>query len=275
MIGESLHGANLLDIVYGGELPPVGDPSEDFFEASKLHRELIGWQAPGVQLLQRTPELYPVVRRAGRRYASRPGLALPSHPDIEATLPSVLLGRRSAEQFGASELPLEQLAGLLRLSYGVAPGTGDGHELPPLRPTPSAGALNPLDIFVASRRVTGLAAGLHHADLADQRLAQLHDVDLDALAAASMQPDMARDSAAMIVVGASIWRSRVKYAQRALRFALMEAGHLVQNLLLVAEAYGLAARPIGGFCDDEVNEALGLQGVDEFALYLVLVGPRG
>ncbi|MFV0308732.1 MAG: SagB/ThcOx family dehydrogenase [Desertimonas sp.] len=275
MIGESIHGANLVDIVYGGDVPDTGDPAEDYIEASKLHRELIGWEAPGVQMMQRTPELYPIVARAGRRYASRPQLPMPPHPSADHSIEAALQARRSAFDFAPNPITFGELAGVLRLTYGVAPGTGDGTDLPPMRPTPSAGALYPLDLFVAARRVEGIDAGLYHADTAADALAGLHDIDLESLGAASMQPDMAHDAAAVIVVAASIWRSRVKYGPRALRFALMEAGHAVQNMLLIAESYGLAARTIGGFCDDEVNAVLGLQGVDEFAVSLVLVGPRG
>jgi len=272
MITESVHGANLVDIVYGGGVPDLGDPSEEFFEASKLQRELIGWQAPGVRLLQNTPDLYPIVARAGRRFASRPGVSLTPAPRADRQLDDVLRQRRSADAFGDDPMSLSTLSGLLSLSYGVRPGTGEGTAMPPLRPAPSAGALYPLDIYVATQRVDGVRVGLHHADMACERLVHLHDVDLKSLAAASMQPELTASAGAVVVIAASIWRSRVKYSQRALRFALMEAGHVVQNMLLVAESYGLGARALGGFCDDEVNQLVGLQGVDEFALYLVVVG---
>ena len=69
-------------------------------------------------------------------------------------------------------------------------------------------------------------------------------------------------------------RCRVKYGERGYRFCLLEAGHIAQNLLLAASAEGLAALPIGGFIDDELNEMAGLDGVEAAVLYLVLVGGR-
>ena len=69
-------------------------------------------------------------------------------------------------------------------------------------------------------------------------------------------------------------RSSFKYGQRAYRFALLEAGHVAQNLLLAAEGLDLGALPVGGFFDDELNRLLQLDGCQEFVVYLVLMGHR-
>ena len=67
---------------------------------------------------------------------------------------------------------------------------------------------------------------------------------------------------------------KVKYGERGYRFALLECGHIAQNLLLAAEAEGLAAVPIGGFVDDMINDLMGLDGVSEAVVYVVLAGSR-
>ncbi len=43
-------------------------------------------------------------------------------------------------------------------------------------------------------------------------------------------------AAALLVVSAVFWRSRFKYGLRGYRFALLEAGHAVQNAVLAATA---------------------------------------
>lgn len=59
------------------------------------------------------------------------------------------------------------------------------------------------------------------------------------------------------------------------RYCLLEAGHVVQNVLLQAAALGLAGVPVGAFDDGDVLEVVELGG-DHLALYLVPVGaPRG
>jgi SagB-type dehydrogenase family enzyme len=70
------------------------------------------------------------------------------------------------------------------------------------------------------------------------------------------------------------WRSRFKYGLRGYRFALLEAGHVVQNLVLAATALGLPALPLGGWYDRRVDELVGADGLDEATVYVVLLGGR-
>jgi SagB-type dehydrogenase family enzyme len=63
-----------------------------------------------------------------------------------------------------------------------------------------------------------------------------------------------------------------RYGQRGLRFALLEAGHLAQNLVLVATALGWSSITLGGFYDDELAIAAGLDGVSQLPVYLLPMG---
>ena len=72
----------------------------------------------------------------------------------------------------------------------------------------------------------------------------------------------------MIFVAAVFGRTRFKYGVRGYRFALLEAGHVGQNVLLAATALGLGAVPLGGYYDRLTDEFLGLDGVNESTLYI-------
>jgi nitroreductase len=61
---------------------------------------------------------------------------------------------------------------------------------------------------------------------------------------------------------------------RGYRFALLEAGHVVQNLVLAATALGLPALPLGGWYDRRVDALVGADGLDEATVYVVLLGGR-
>lgn len=274
MITDSVHGANLVDVVYG-EVPAPGDPAEDFVEATKIRRDAMSWDAPGVRMLQTTPEMHPIIARAGQRHVSRARTELPAPMKVETSVADALDRRSSADGFADEELTLTELATLLRLAWEPRPGTGPASGTQPRRATPSAGALFPLELWVVVRRVEALEPGLFHVEMADAgnaSLTRISEVDHAALARAALQEEMIDNAAVTIVVSMMPWRSRFKYGHRAVRFALMEAGHLCQTLLLTASAMDLAARPLGGFCDDEVNGTLGFCGVDEVPLYLVPVG---
>ena len=77
---------------------------------------------------------------------------------------------------------------------------------------------------------------------------------------------------AVFVVAAVYRRTVVKYGpDRGERYAHLEAGHAVQNLLLQAAALGLGAVPIGAFDDLALAGVLGLPA-DQAPLYLIPAG---
>ncbi|WP_017608823.1 SagB/ThcOx family dehydrogenase [Nocardiopsis xinjiangensis] len=262
--------SNLVDVVYQSGIPGPDDPAENFFEASKIYPASIPWDVPGVARLERSAEMRQMSTRSTRRYEGRPVLPLPESAPAQASLESVLASRRSADAFDEREVSAGVLSSLLSRSYGVTGSLGE-HSL---RPTPSAGALYPLDIYVLPSRVESLrSGGRYHFDPFEHALTDLGDVDGAALREATNAPNISGVPAVQLVISASFWRSRFKYGQRALRFALTEAGHLVQNLLLLATAHGLACRPIGGFFDARLTEVMvDHNGVDDAPVYAVLIG---
>lgn len=214
--------------------------------------------------------------RTVKEYGDRPTVALPADlPAAAGGLDAALLGRTTARSFGGGEVALAALAKVLRCAYGVT-RDNEGTAFPrPFRAVPSGGALYPLEIYVAARRVDGLDPGLYHYDPEDHSLDVLRPGDAaGALAEHLVQGDLARAAAATLVVSAVFFRSTFKYGDRGYRFVLLEAGHLAQNALLAAEGLGLAAAPVGGYFDRAVDRFLGLDGVDESAVYVLLVGTR-
>ncbi len=80
-------------------------------------------------------------------------------------------------------------------------------------------------------------------------------------------------SAAVLVVSTVYSRITVKYGERGVRYAHMEAGHAAQNVLLMATSLNLGAVPVGAFDDTAVASALELDE-DEQPLYLIPLGRR-
>lgn len=269
---EASHSANLREIVYNTGVPEVSDPSEDYFEASKLTRDGLAWETPGIPLLLQSPELQKMSGRASRRYTSRPFTELGEPEPLPGGLDSLLRSRRSCPQFGGGKLSLNSIHQILHHSYGAYP-VDNGHQT--RRNVPSGGALYPLDLYLVSRNVETLDAGdLHHFDPYRKGLAHIRsNVDLDSLGEALLLPEVAQDASAFIIISATFWRSRFKYSQRALRFSLMESGHVAQNLITVATSINVQSRVFGGFIDSEVNSILSdHNGVDDASLYVVLLG---
>jgi SagB-type dehydrogenase family enzyme len=76
----------------------------------------------------------------------------------------------------------------------------------------------------------------------------------------------------VLVFTAVLRRLRWKYQERSYRYALIEAGHLGQNLYLAATSMGLGACAVGAFLDDGLNAMLGIDGQEEAAVYMLAAG---
>ena len=274
--GEYVQTVRSASLVFGGPEPAQDDPAEAFHEASKLYPSFAARQTRG-GLLDGHLGLRVSSLRSVKRSNHLPAVPLPE-PALPATaFASVVEGRRSERTFAEAPLQLAELAALLHTAYGVtheldvgAPGLG-----PQLRTVPSGGGLFPLEIYVLPWRVDDLPRALYHFDPLRRVLEQIRQGEFeDDVRAATVYDDVAVGCGALFVVSAMFWRTRFKYGLRGYRFALLECGHLAQNLLLAATALGLAAVPLGGFYDRRVDKLLGLDGVNESALYLVAAGVR-
>jgi SagB-type dehydrogenase family enzyme len=163
-----------------------------------------------------------------------------------------------------------ELGSVLAASYGVALW----HAGSLRRPVPSAGALYPLEAYVVSLAVDAVESGVYHYDPFRHRLEWLGTVDEATLADTVVDPSLVTRASAVVIVTAMFWRSRFKYGVRGYRFALLEAGHLAQNLILTAVALRLSALPLGGFYDRRLDAVVGADGLDEATVHAVLLGGR-
>lgn len=193
-------------------------------------------------------------------------------PPLDVPLGSVLQARHSLREFGSVPVPCAVLDMVLRAAYGRV-STADEEER---RTVPSAGALYPLRLIVIARDVAGLPGGAYRWRPADGQLGELADVRLpDSLAHWFRARHVEwQHAGAVIFVVADVLRACAKYGERGYRYALLEAGHVGQNICLAATALAVPHIPIGGFDDDVVNSALGLDVPAEVVVYSVVLGGR-
>ena len=207
-----------------------------------------------------------------KSYPGAPYVTLAESWPVDSSLLDAIRSRRSVSDLDDRPLDPARLATLLRLACGVTAG---GRL--PLRAAPSAGALFPVETYVLAFRVDDLEPGLYHYAPLDDRLERVSALpDRRTVIADVLAPGLADTTPPVILAMTAVLpRVQAKYGERGYRFSLLEAGHIGQNLSLLAAGLGLAGNCIGGFCDDEVNRLLGLPAPDEVALYLFLAGwPR-
>lgn len=93
-----------------------------------------------------------------------------------------------------------------------------------------------------------------------------------AASAADQRPSGEGGAGLLILVG-DLRRVEAKYGERAERFLLLEAGHLMQSLCLLAQELATDLLPLGGALEREVAAALRLPPGDA-VLYLAAFGAR-
>jgi len=259
--------AEFASIVYGDDVR-VDDPAEAFHESSRLYPNVAPPRVGVLTTLASSSELQQTTTRAARIHEHRPGIDLPAVRLPRRRFRDLLRERRS-EPPARTPLSLGDLATLLGSAYGVRARDGL-----PRRPVPSGGALYPLELYALPLAVRGLPRSTFHYHPFRHRLEALRPIAEADVSAALVDPSLAERSAVLLVVTAMVWRARFKYGLRGYRFALLEAGHLVQNVVLAATALGLPALPLGGWYDRRLDALVGADGLDEASVYAVAAGGR-
>ena len=219
-----------------------------------LLRSLVGW---GSQ-----PAGY-------KRVAGGAAVALPAALPLPGlSVGQALQRRRSLRVYRDRMLTGHELAWLVHAATAITSQAG-------YRTAPSAGALYPIETYVAAGRVEGIGAGLYHVNVRAQALELVRAGSVAGdLMIAGLGQQFLRDAPAVFVLTGLFQRTRWKYHERHYRYICWEGGHVAQNLYLAAEAAGLGACMVGAFLDGMLNDLLRIDGRHEAALGLVAVGPR-
>lgn len=207
---------------------------------------------------------------AYKNYPDAPRVSLPRPASLDAGLEAVLHARKTEREYAPEPLDIEQLAKLMEFGCGVT-----HPQAVPRRAAPSPGALYAVEAYPMGFNVAGLSPGVYHYAPLDHALELVAVLADDEPARAFMPKDFYEEHPPLVIALTTVFeRVQAKYLERGYRFALLEAGHIAQNMLLAATAMGLAAAPIGGFWDDPFNAALGLNPTQEAVVYALVFGKR-
>ena len=183
------------------------------------------------------------------------------------SLDRVIESRRSERDFTDKPLSLLELSRLLYYAYGIT------EKQEQLRAAPSAGALYPIEIYPVVNNVEGLTKGIYRYFVADHSLALVREGDFrHQMMRHALGEEMMGRASAVLVLSAVFRRSEWRYRERAYRYILLEAGHISQNIYLVATALGLGTCAVGAFDDQGYNSIMGVDGKKESVIYLMPVG---
>lgn len=199
----------------------------------------------------------------------------PASLDIPPTdLRTAIERRRSIRSYVHEPVTLGELSFLLWCTQGVKQVHGTQATF---RTVPSAGARHAFETFLLVNDVEGLVPGLYRYLALTHRLQQ---IDSDPaishqVTAACFDQQFILRSGAVFLWTAVPYRMIWRYGERGYRDLHLDAGHVCQNLYLAAEAVGCGVCAIAAFDDDAMNGLLGIDGKDQFLIYLSTVGKTG
>jgi SagB-type dehydrogenase family enzyme len=170
-------------------------------------------------------------------------------------------------------LDLANLTRILFCADGLTRRNRVGGEDYHFRSAASAGALYPIEIYLAAGEVEGLEPGLYHYSPADLKLRGLRRGDWRGLIAraAAMRPSI-MEARAVLLMSAIFWRSAWKYRARAFRYCFWDTGTILANLLAATNAEGIKTEVITAFEDARIETLIGAEGDREGVMCIVALG---
>lgn len=176
-------------------------------------------------------------------------------------------------------LPLQQVAGLLRRSFGVLGEAAVGGGLTALRKSaPSGGGMHPVEAYVLALDVTDLPPGWYHYRGDQHRLAPMRAMTTGAarerVTAYTAGQRYFASAPLLVALGLRFPRHHWKYPQhaKALRVMLLEAGHLGQTFYLSATQQGLGAFFTCAINEGDLDRDLGFDGLEQGCIALLGAG---
>jgi SagB-type dehydrogenase family enzyme len=186
----------------------------------------------------------------------------------DLSVEEAIADRRSVRTYSQEKIEENDISQLLWAAQGIT------DEAEGLRTAPSAGALYPLEIYVAIAMVEGIEAGLYKYNPSSHSLILKKNGDIrENIYNVSLRQDNIKNAAAVIIYCAVFERTFSRYKERATQYVYIETGHSAQNVYLQAEALNLGTVAIGAFDNEGVKKVLDLPD-EEDPVYLMPVGRK-
>ena len=194
-------------------------------------------------------------------------------PEITIDFMAAIELRMSVRDYQQTPISLLELSYLLWCTQGIKQVLGDKSTL---RTVPSAGARHAFETYLLINRVAGLQPGLYRFLAMEHKLVA---VNLDQQIAAEITTACKGQKSILHSAVTFIWAADAKrmtwrYGERGYRYLHLDAGHICQNLYLAAQVIGCGACAIAAFDDEALNHKIGIDGEEQFVVYLGTVGKR-
>jgi len=181
--------------------------------------------------------------------------------------------RVSVRAYSEEPLSLDELSYVLWSTQGVKEVT---KRPATLRTVPSAGARHCFETFILVNRVDGLKPGLYRFLAIEHKLQEIDMSDdvAERVTQGCFGQRFVLNSAITLILTAVRYRMMWRYTERGYRYMHIDAGHVMQNLYLCGEAIDSGVCAIAAFYDDQINGTLGVDGEEQFTVYVGALGKK-
>jgi len=232
----------------------------------------LGWELD-LETDQRKGLPHPPLEKAPPEDAELVELIAPQELSL-GTMPvrEAIARRRSRRRFSPEPLTLEELSFLLWATQGVHEIIRDG--IATRRTVPSAGARHPFETYLSVHRVEGLKIGLYRYLPLEHKLVFLREDSEIAgkIKEAAFGQKFVGEAAVVFIWAAVPYRTEWRYSILSHKVIAIDVGHVCQNLYLACESIGLGTCAVAAYRQKALDELLGVDGEEEFAIYLAPVG---
>jgi len=205
-------------------------------------------------------------------------IALPARDTWRAipalNLEEAIARRKSRRNYMEQALRLEELAFLLWATQGLRMAGPAKHNF---RTVPSAGCRHAIETYVAAMRVEGLEKAIYRYLPLDHALVEVvrHPDLEEQLTRGTFGQSFCGNAAATFIWTAIPERMEWRYGEASCKVIALDAGHVCQNLYLACENIDAGTCAVAAYDQEEMDKVLGVDGKDEFVIYLAPVGKVG
>ena len=210
-------------------------------------------------------------------YQAAPAVALPEPALVPESITTLLRARKSCRDYQGTSVSLVDLSTILYWSMSELLFDKEAADAPDnfkRRPHPSGGAKYPLEAYIVTDAHTDLGSAVHHyrPDIHQlEKVKELTDTQVSALKK-SYCYEFVPEIPVMVIFTYIMERNVPKYGTFGTKIALIEAGHIGQNIATIATACGVGSVMLAGGDFNSMDSLFGFDSHNESAFYTVGLG---
>lgn len=202
-----------------------------------------------------------------RGYTSKGKVKVLDPINLDITFSEVMANRKSERNYSNYKISLKEISTLLYYSCGYKKSDISRKNVP------SSGGFNATEIFAIVLSSDEIAEGMYYFDARENTLNEIILGDFkDWVGYDAFYQKEWGEASVVFVLAANLTRLSQKYLARAYRLCLLDVGHVAQNLYLTSAALNLKVCEVLGYLEGEMEEALGMDGVNVASFSTVVIG---